>query len=175
MSWYENRSSFLDGRSFNVSDMQYLLAPNTLWSVCSLLTIEIEWLKKSKLCSSFQIRAYPSKRKTFVWHLYNVGPTSSTLGQRCINVIQCFVFAGIIVNTTYSKSFASLHMQSTGTVLVHIGARTLITGPGPSLNTLVPWILPPSTTQSRDNGGIYIYTFYTRQLHYMDKFVLILH
>ena len=32
----------------------------------------------------------PSKHKTFVWHLYNVGPTSKTLGRRCINVIQMF-------------------------------------------------------------------------------------
>ena len=37
----------------------------------------------------------PSKHKTFVQHLYNVGPTSSTLDQQCINVIQFFcVFAG---------------------------------------------------------------------------------
>ena len=26
--------------------------------------------------------------------LYNVGPTSKTLGRRCINVIQCVVLAG---------------------------------------------------------------------------------
>ena len=32
----------------------------------------------------------PSKHKTFVWHLYNVGPTSSTLVQHCTNVIQMF-------------------------------------------------------------------------------------
>ena len=32
----------------------------------------------------------PSKNKTFLWHLYNVGPTSSTLVQHCINVIQMF-------------------------------------------------------------------------------------
>ena len=34
--------------------------------------------------------AQPSKHKTFVLHLYNVGPTSKTLGRRCINVIQMF-------------------------------------------------------------------------------------
>ena len=28
-----------------------------------------------------------SKRKTFIYHMYNVGPTSKTLSQRCINVI----------------------------------------------------------------------------------------
>ena len=32
----------------------------------------------------------PSKHKTFVEHLYNVGPTSKTLGRRCTNVIQMF-------------------------------------------------------------------------------------
>ena len=33
---------------------------------------------------------YPSKHKTFLYHLYNVGPTSSTLVRHCINVIQKF-------------------------------------------------------------------------------------
>ena len=32
----------------------------------------------------------PSKHKTFVEHLYNVGPTSKTLGQHRTNVIQMF-------------------------------------------------------------------------------------
>ena len=36
----------------------------------------------------------PSKRKTFVWHLCNVGPTSSTLVQHCIKSYKCFVFTG---------------------------------------------------------------------------------
>ena len=35
----------------------------------------------------------PSKHKTFLTHLYNVGPTSATLVQHCINVIQmCCVY-----------------------------------------------------------------------------------
>ena len=29
---------------------------------------------------------YPSKHKTFVVHLYNVGPMSKRLGRRCTNV-----------------------------------------------------------------------------------------
>ena len=33
---------------------------------------------------------YPSKNKTFLLHLYNVCPTSSTLVQHCTNVIQMF-------------------------------------------------------------------------------------
>ena len=41
-------------------------------------------------CSRFWSLLDPSKHKTFVQHLYNVGPTSSTLVQRCINVIQMF-------------------------------------------------------------------------------------
>ena len=32
----------------------------------------------------------PSKHKTFVQYLYNAGQTSSTLVQRCINIIQMF-------------------------------------------------------------------------------------
>ena len=41
---------------------------------------------------------YPSKHKTFVYHLYNVGPTSSTLVQHCINVIQicCVCWDGLL-------------------------------------------------------------------------------
>ena len=39
---------------------------------------------------------YPSTHKTFVQHLYNVGPTSSTLVQHCTNAIQIFVFAGYL-------------------------------------------------------------------------------
>ena len=34
--------------------------------------------------------SFPSKHKTFVEHLFNVDPTSSTLVQHCINVIQMF-------------------------------------------------------------------------------------
>ena len=34
--------------------------------------------------------SYPSEHWTFVWHLYNVGPTSKTLGRRCTNGIQMF-------------------------------------------------------------------------------------
>ena len=33
---------------------------------------------------------HPSKHKTFLYHLYKVGPTSSTLVQHCTNVIQMF-------------------------------------------------------------------------------------
>ena len=35
-------------------------------------------------------KAYYSKHKTFVWHLYNAGPTLKTWGRRCTNVIQMF-------------------------------------------------------------------------------------
>ena len=36
----------------------------------------------------------PSKHKTFVYHLYNVGPTSSTLVQHCTKSYKCVVFTG---------------------------------------------------------------------------------
>ena len=36
-------------------------------------------------------RALPSKHKTFVYHLYNVGPTSKTLGRHCTNVTNVFL------------------------------------------------------------------------------------
>ena len=39
----------------------------------------------------------PSKHKTFVYHLYNVGPTSKPLGRHCTNGIQmfCVCWSGI--------------------------------------------------------------------------------
>ena len=37
---------------------------------------------------SFHFIFIPIKHKTFVYHLYNVGPTSSTLVRHCTNVIQ---------------------------------------------------------------------------------------
>ena len=45
------------------------------------------------ICGKFrQPLLDPCKHKTFVQHLYNDGPTSSTLVQHCINVIQMSCF-----------------------------------------------------------------------------------
>ena len=41
----------------------------------------------------------PSKHKTFVQHLYNIGPTSSTLVQLCTNVIQMFCDCRVVTCT----------------------------------------------------------------------------
>ena len=38
----------------------------------------------------------PSKHTTFVQHWYDIGSTSKTLGRHCINVVQMFVFAGLL-------------------------------------------------------------------------------
>ena len=52
-----------------------------------LIVVKVASIKiftcKSKHCLT-------SKHRTFVWHLYNAGPTSSTLVQHCTNVIQMF-------------------------------------------------------------------------------------
>ena len=50
------------------------------------------FLKTERICGPTYKSNHPSKNKTFVQHLYNVGPTSSTLVQHCINVIQIFCF-----------------------------------------------------------------------------------
>ena len=42
------------------------------------------------LAQHWNIIRQPSKHKAFLSHLYNVGPTSSTLVQHCINVIKMF-------------------------------------------------------------------------------------
>ena len=36
------------------------------------------------------IYKHPSKHKTFIYHLYNVGLVSKSLGRRCTNNIQMF-------------------------------------------------------------------------------------
>ena len=42
-----------------------------------------------------------NKHNTFVYHLYNVGPTSSTLVQHCIKSYKCFVFTGHVHQALY--------------------------------------------------------------------------
>ena len=53
-------------------------------------------------------RELPSKHNIFIWHLYNVGPTSKTLGRRCTNVIQiccvCWVTVKIDTNNNANLS-----------------------------------------------------------------------
>ena len=44
----------------------------------------------SRLIQLLVIQLWSSKHKTFVYYLHNVGPTSSTLAQHCINVMQMF-------------------------------------------------------------------------------------
>ena len=60
-------------------------------------------------------RRGPSKHKTFVKHLYNVGPTSKMLGRRCTNVIQMFcvcwgapIFNQNLYTTQWPASKASI-------------------------------------------------------------------
>ena len=63
----------------------------------------------------------PSKRKTFVWHLCNVGPTSSTLVQHCIKSYKCFVFTG----WQYKLGGQAVSKSPSNTVLllsVHVGS-----------------------------------------------------
>ena len=55
----------------------------------------------------------PSKNKTFVYYVYNVGPTSKTLGQNCTDVIQMSLFTGHILSskrqsTTVNKIYTHL-------------------------------------------------------------------
>ena len=53
--------------------------------------MDLKWCFEASLwCKGLSSSRRSSKRKTFVQHLYNVGPTSSTLVQHCINVIQMF-------------------------------------------------------------------------------------
>ena len=44
----------------------------------------------------YMYRNVPSKHETFLKHLYNVGPTSKTLGRRCANVIQMFCVCWVV-------------------------------------------------------------------------------
>ena len=51
------------------------------------LTLVFAWTKYQVCINSVYV---PSKHKKYVWHSCNVGPTSKTLGRRCIKVIQMF-------------------------------------------------------------------------------------
>ena len=56
----------------------------------------------------------PSKHKTFVLHLYNAGPTSSTLAQHGINAIgyKCFVLAEqYIIRSPMHRITMPLHVK----------------------------------------------------------------
>ena len=65
---------------------------NLKWVKIKLYNVAVQGLTsaKTKLAFLAIYRSIPSKHKTFVQHLYNVGPTSSTLVQHCINVAQMF-------------------------------------------------------------------------------------
>ena len=54
---------------------------------------------------NYRIPLFPSKHKTFVKHLYNVGPTSSTSVQHCTNVIQmfCIYWVSHVLARLYSR------------------------------------------------------------------------
>ena len=66
----------------------------------------------SKLVILLHVLLPSSKHETFVKHLYNIGPTSSTLVQRCINVIHFCVFAGDTSLTPWNGQFSISHSFS---------------------------------------------------------------
>ena len=57
-------------------------------------TLAKHWTNIRSMYNVWEKVLLPSKCKTFVWHLCNVGPTSSTLVQHCIKSYKCFVFTG---------------------------------------------------------------------------------
>ena len=62
----------------------------------------------SRLIQLLEIQLWSSKHKTFVYHLHNVGPTSSTLAQHCINVMQMFcVYLDVSILPAQSVGLAS--------------------------------------------------------------------
>ena len=67
----------------------------------------------------------PSKLKTFVWHLYNVGPTSLTLDRHCTNAIQMFcVCWGGAVNNLQLRTPKRMWWQHRLAVHVWVGEKT---------------------------------------------------
>ena len=58
----------------------------------------------------------PSKHKTFVQHLYNVGPTSSTLVHHCTNITQMFCVCWVSRSTTFIRSPINIEPESMPTV-----------------------------------------------------------
>ena len=53
----------------------------------------------------------PRKHKTFVYHLYNDGRTSKTLGRRCTNGIQMFCVRWVEINNNQIRNSASNYVR----------------------------------------------------------------
>ena len=53
------------------------------------------------------IMAIHSKDKKIVQHLYNVGPASKTLGQRCINIVKMFSVCWVPPTMNWHQEFFS--------------------------------------------------------------------
>ena len=69
----------------------YIVASILVASSTSDFTLNRHWIRWFRnLRFIIYSHGYPSKHKTFVWPLFNVGPTSNTLGRRCTNAIQMF-------------------------------------------------------------------------------------
>ena len=67
------------------------------------------------------------RHKTFVYHLYNVGPTSKTLGRRCINVIQMFAgWVGVVLLSVVAQYYHHIYYVHLSYKLICIGFKSFI-------------------------------------------------
>ena len=82
-----------------------------------------------------QAVAHPAKTKHFVQHLYNVGPTSSTLVQHCTNVIQMiclyWVYGNLTIGLSMSCVFTMCFFGHRGT-LANFGETIIVRAKGHS-------------------------------------------
>ena len=100
----------IDGRLLNVltkKDMEKHLNIHRKFHQASLLhgveLLRMLHFDKEVWIAVWQKQAsLTSKHKIFVYYLYNVGPTSKTLGQRCINNIKIFCVSWVIVSTLFN-------------------------------------------------------------------------
>ena len=75
--------------------MKYWLGLNGYWPASATLAHHLTDIGSCRLVfaassKQYQISCYSQQTQTFVYLLYNVGSTSSTLVQHCTNVIQMF-------------------------------------------------------------------------------------
>ena len=73
-----------------------------------------------------QFRFAQQTQNIFISHLYNVGPTSKTLGQRCINVIQMFCVCWVVLLYLYCCSEQQVN-----------DAYLTLSAPGPTLDVSI--------------------------------------
>ena len=105
LDYYHPRCSVIISQTFEAGIASAI--SSFKWRKTILLTYNVHLSSRNKGLAEH----VPSKRKTFVYQLYNVGTTSSTLVQHCTNVIQIFCVYWVSRATVDLLIFACLNFR----------------------------------------------------------------